>query len=59
MEMIVTKRAKDLTKGVFTKGTVVDVDTDDMVVYHKGLEWKIRKNDDGSYALLDGQTVFE
>lgn len=59
MEMTVTKRAEYLTKGAFKLGAVVDVDTDDMVVYHKGLEWKVRKNEDGTYALLDGQTVFQ
>lgn len=59
MEMTIIKRAKDLTKGAFKLGTVVDVDTDDMVVYHKGLEWKVRKNEDGTYALLDGETVFQ
>ncbi len=38
MELKVIKRAKDLTLGVFKIGTIVDLDTDDMVVYHKGLE---------------------
>lgn len=57
--MTVTKRAKDLTKGVFKLGAVVYVDTYDMIVYHKGLAWKVRKNEDDSYALLDGETVFQ
>lgn len=58
MEMIITKRAKDLTKGIFKKGSVVDVDTEDMVVYHGGLEWKVSKISDTEYSLLDGETVF-
>lgn len=64
MELKVIKRAKDLTPGVFKIGTVVDLDTDDMVVYHKGLEWNVHKREDGRFALgrFDNgteQTVFE
>lgn len=51
-------------------GTVVAVDpqaeypvkvriTDDMVVYHKGLEWNVRKTDDGYYTMGNSETVFE
>ena len=64
MELKVIKRAKDLTPGAFKIGTVVDLDTDDMVVYHKGLEWNVHKREDGRFALgrFDNgteQTVFE
>nr|UVX60453.1 MAG: hypothetical protein [Bacteriophage sp.]UWI24526.1 MAG: hypothetical protein [Bacteriophage sp.] len=59
MELKVIKRAKDLTPGAFKIGTVVDLDTDDMVVYHKGLEWNVRKTDDGYYTMGNSETVFE
>lgn len=58
-ELKVVKRAADLTRGIFTKKTVVTLDLDDMVVYHKGLEWKVRVMDDGRYCLGDGETIFE
>lgn len=59
MELKVIKRAKDLTAGVFKKGTVVDLDTDDMVVYHGGLAWNVRKTENGQYTMGNGETVFE
>jgi hypothetical protein len=59
MELKVIKRAKDLTPGIFKKGTVVDLDTDDMVVYHGGLTWNVRKTENGHYTMGNGETVFE
>ena len=57
-DLIVIIRAKDLTKGVFKVGSKVTVDTEDMVIYHGGLEWKVKALEDGNFALLDGATVF-
>ncbi|EAP4692419.1 hypothetical protein EGD17_05365 [Salmonella enterica] len=51
LELVVVKRAKDLTKGVFKVGTVLSLDSEDMVVYHKGLEWPVYKREDGRFAL--------
>lgn len=57
-DLIVIIRAKDLTKGVFKVGSEVTIDTEDMVIYHGGLEWKVKELEDGNFALLDGGTVF-
>lgn len=58
-ELKVVKRAAELTRGIFSKNTVVTLDLEDMVVYHKGLEWKVRMNADGIYCLNDGKTLFK
>lgn len=64
LELVVIKRAKDMTPGAFKIGAVVSLDADDMVVYHQGLEWNVHKREDGRFALghfNNGteQTVFE
>lgn len=59
LELVVVKRAKDMTPGAFKIGVVVSLDADDMVVYHKGLEWNVRKTDNGQYTMGNGKTVFE
>ena len=34
-------------------------DISTIYVYHKGLEWNVRKTDDGYYTMGNGETVFE
>ena len=43
LEVKVTKRDSELTKGIFKVGTVIDLDLDDMVVYHGGIEWNVAR----------------
>lgn len=64
LELVVVKRAKDLTKGLFKVGTVLSLDGDDIIVYHVDLEWPVHKREDGRFALgrFDNsteQTIFE
>lgn len=64
LELVVIKREKDLSRGLFKVGAVVSLDSDDMVVYQGGMEWPVYKREDGRFALgrFDNgteQTVFE
>ncbi len=57
LEVKVTKRDSELTKGIFKVGTVIDLDLDDMVVYHGGIEWNVVRADKG-FKLLGSGTYF-
>lgn len=55
----VIKRNNELTKGIFKVGTVLDLDLEEMVTYHSGMVWRVKRIDDNHFALSDGETVFE
>ena len=57
LEVKVTKRDSELTKGIFKVGTVIDLDLDDMVVYHVGIEWNVARTDNG-FKLPGSETHF-
>lgn len=57
LEVKVTKRDSELTKGIFKVGTVIDLDLDDMVVYHGGIEWNVAWTDNG-FKLPGSETHF-
>lgn len=57
LEVKVTKRDCELTKGIFKVGTVIDLDLDDMVVYHGGIEWNVARTDNG-FKLPGSETYF-
>lgn len=57
LEVKVTKRDSELTKGIFKVGTVIDLDLDDMVVYHGGIEWSVARTDNG-FKLPGSETHF-
>lgn len=57
LEVKVTKRGSELTKGIFKVGTVIDLDLDDMVVYHGGIEWNVARTDNG-FKLPGSETHF-
>ena len=57
LEVKVTKRDSELTKGIFKVGTVIDLDLDDMVVYHGGIEWNAARTDNG-FKLPGSETHF-
>lgn len=57
-DLIVVKRDKTLGRGIFAVGVVVSFDADDMVVYHKGVSWPVKLNNDGVLTLLGGITTF-
>lgn len=60
IDVKVIKRNKELTPGVFKKGTIITVDLEDMVCYHSGLEWKVSRIDDKTISLgCDLGTVME
>lgn len=58
IDVKVVKRDKELTKGIFNKGTVITIDLDDMVAYHFGLEWKVVKTENG-FKLASSETYME
>ena len=57
LEVKVTKRDSELTKGIFKVGTVIDLDLDDMVVYRGGIEWNVARTDNG-FKLPGSETHF-
>lgn len=57
LEVKVTKRDSELTKGIFKVETVVDLDLDDLVVYHGGIEWNVVRTDNG-FKLPGSETYF-
>lgn len=57
LEVKVTKRDSELTKGIFKVGTIIDLDLDDMVVYHGGIEWNVARTDNG-FKLPGSETYF-
>ena len=57
LEVKVTKRDSELTKGIFKVGTVIGLDLDDMVLYHGGIEWNVARTDNG-FKLPDSETYF-
>lgn len=60
IDVKVISRNKELTKGIFKKGTVITIDLEDMVAYHSGLEWKVARVNDFFFCLAgDSQTVME
>lgn len=59
IDVKVISRNKELTKGIFKKGTEITIDLEEMVCYHSGLEWKVTRVDDKHFALTDGKTVME
>lgn len=58
LELIVTARSKEITKGAFKVGCEVTLDLDDMVVYHNELTWNTVKSSDG-YELAYGSVKFK
>lgn len=60
IDVKVISRNKELTKGIFKKGTVITIDLEDMVAYHSGLEWKVARVNESFFCLAgDSQTVME
>ena len=60
IDVKVISRNKELTKGIFKKGTVITIDLEDMVAYHSGLEWKVVRVNEFFFCLTgDSQTVME
>ena len=57
LEVKVTKRDSELTKGIFKVGTDIDLDLDDMVLYHGGIEWNVARTDNG-FKLPGSETHF-
>lgn len=57
LEVKVTKRDSELTKGIFKVGTVMTIDLEDMVVYHAGIEWNVTRTDNG-FKLPGSETYF-
>lgn len=55
----VTKRAADLGRGLFKVGATMDLDPEDMVVYHKGVRWNVIDKGYGRYALAGSETILE
>lgn len=59
IDVKVISRNKELTRGIFKKGTEITIDLEEMVCYHSGLTWNVIRVDDKHFTLTDGKTVME
>lgn len=60
IDVKVISRNKELTKGIFKKGTEITIDLEEMVCYHSGLTWNVEKVNETTYRLAgDSKTVME
>lgn len=60
IDVVVISRNKELTKGIFKKGTVITIDLEEMECYHSGLTWNVKRIGDDLFCLRgDDKTVME
>jgi hypothetical protein len=59
IDVKVIKRSKELTPGIFKKGTEITIDLEEMECYHSGLVWKVVRVDEKTFSLTDGKTLME
>lgn len=60
IDVKVISRNKELTPGIFKKGTEITIDLEEMVAYHSGLQWKVARIDESRFMLAgDNKTVME
>lgn len=60
IDVKVIKRNKELTPGIFKKGTEITIDLEEMVCYHSGLIWNVERVDEKTYRLCgDDKTLME
>lgn len=60
IDVKVISRNKELTPGIFKRGTEITIDLEEMVAYHSGLQWKVSRVDDSTFCLAgDAKTVME